>query len=49
MIAFSKCMRANGVTNFPDPPGGGGVNIAGTGISPQAPAFKRRPQHARQR
>jgi hypothetical protein len=40
MIAFSKCMRANGVTNFPDPSGGGGLNIAGTGINPQAPAFK---------
>jgi hypothetical protein len=39
MIAFSKCMRANGVTNFPDP-SGGGLNIAGTGINPQAPAFK---------
>jgi hypothetical protein len=40
LIAFSKCMRANGVTNFPDPSGGGGLNIAGTGINPQAPAFK---------
>jgi hypothetical protein len=40
LIAFSKCMRAHGVTNFPDPAGGGGVNIAGTGINPQAPAFK---------
>jgi hypothetical protein len=39
-IAFSKCMRANGVTNFPDPAGGGGLNIAGTGINPQSPAFK---------
>lgn len=40
LIAFSKCMRAHGVTNFPDPSGGGGLNIAGTGINPQAPAFK---------
>lgn len=39
-IAFSNCMRARGVTNFPDPAGGGGVNIAGTGIDPQSPAFK---------
>jgi hypothetical protein len=39
-IAFSDCMRAHGVTNFPDPAGGGGVNIAGTGIDPQSPAFK---------
>jgi CDGSH-type Zn-finger protein len=39
-IAFSKCMRAHGVTNFPDPSGGGGLNIAGTGINPQSPAFR---------
>jgi hypothetical protein len=39
LIAFSKCMRAHGVPNFPDP-SGGGVNIAGTGIDPQAPAFQ---------
>ncbi|MGA2927919.1 MAG: hypothetical protein ABSG43_18375 [Solirubrobacteraceae bacterium] len=40
LIAFSKCMRAHGVTNFPDPAGSGGLNIAGTGINPQSPAFK---------
>jgi hypothetical protein len=39
-IAFSKCMRAHGITNFPDPSGGGGLNIAGTGINPSSPAFK---------
>jgi hypothetical protein len=39
-VVFSNCMRAHGVTNFPDPAGGGGVNIAGTGINPQSPAFK---------
>ncbi len=39
-IAFSNCMRAHGVTNFPDPAGGGGLNIGGTGINPRAPAFK---------
>ncbi len=38
-IAFSKCMRAHGITNFPDP-NGRGINIAGTGINPQAPAFR---------
>ena len=38
-IAFSKCMRAHGITNFPDP-NGHGINIAGTGINPQAPAFR---------
>ena len=40
LIAFSKCIRAHGVTNFPDPGGGGGLNISGTGINPQSPAFK---------
>jgi len=38
-IAFSKCMRAHGVTNFPDP-NGHGINIGGTGINPQSPSFK---------
>jgi len=32
-------MRAHGVTNFPDPDGHG-INIAGTGINPQAPSFQ---------
>jgi hypothetical protein len=39
MIAFSKCMRKHGVPNFPDPSAGGGLNIGGTGINPQAPSF----------
>ena len=40
-IAFANCMRTHGVPSFPDPSGGGaGVNLAGTGINPQSPAFK---------
>jgi hypothetical protein len=40
-IAFSKCMREHGVTDFPDPGGGGGgINLAGTGINPNSPAFR---------
>ena len=40
-LDFSECMRSHGVTGFPDPsPGGGGLNIAGTGINPSSPAFK---------
>jgi hypothetical protein len=40
-LAFSECMRSHGVTGFPDPsPGGGGLNIAGTGINPSSPAFQ---------
>lgn len=39
LIAMSKCMRAHGVTNFPDPTGRG-INIGGTGINPRSPAFQ---------
>lgn len=40
MLAFSECMRSHGVTNFPDPSGGGGLNLDGTGINPFSPSFK---------
>jgi hypothetical protein len=44
LLAFARCMRNNGVPNFPDPPltGAGPTKIQGgqTGIGPQAPAFK---------
>jgi hypothetical protein len=40
-IEFANCMRAHGVPSFPDPGGGGGgIDLAGTGINPQSPAFK---------
>jgi hypothetical protein len=40
-LAFSQCMRSHGVTNFPDPSSGGGIQIkAGSGIDPFSPAFK---------
>ncbi len=40
-LKFADCMRANGVPTFPDPSGGGGgLNLAGTGINPQSPAVK---------
>jgi hypothetical protein len=40
-LAFAKCMRANGVPNFPDPKPGGapGFSIP-AGTSPAAPAFR---------
>lgn len=38
-VAFSQCMRTNGVPNFPDPKGGGGIQL-GPGINPNSPAFK---------
>jgi hypothetical protein len=46
MLQFSQCMRAHGLTNFPDPQfsgGGGGVGIRfreGSGVDPSSPAFK---------
>lgn len=40
-LKFADCMRAHGVPSFPDPSGeGGGVDLAGTGIDPQSPAFR---------
>ena len=39
-LKFADCMRARGVPSYPDPGGGGGANLAGTGINPQSPAFK---------
>ena len=38
-LAFSRCMRANGVSNFPDPnPSGGGFPVSG--LSRSSPAFQ---------
>lgn len=40
-LKFSRCMRANGVPNFPDPQAGGGIEISpGSGLHPQSPAFQ---------
>ena len=42
-LSFSKCMRAHGVKNFPDPSTqGGGIKIADgrKGVDPSAPAFQ---------
>jgi hypothetical protein len=38
LIAFAKCMRSNGLPNFPDPTTGG-FRLA-PGMSPSSPAFK---------
>jgi hypothetical protein len=45
MLDFSKCMRARGITGFPDPTfgGGGGAQLhigKSTGIDPNSPAFQ---------
>jgi hypothetical protein len=39
-LAFARCMRADGVPNFPDPQSGGGTIFSTAGINPSAPAFK---------
>ncbi|HET7048040.1 MAG TPA: hypothetical protein VFI54_07200 [Solirubrobacteraceae bacterium] len=42
-LAFSRCMRAHGLTNFPDPSPGGGIQLRITpnsGINPFSPTFK---------
>jgi hypothetical protein len=39
-IRYSDCMRAHGVTDFPDPGGSGGVSLSGAGINPRSPAFQ---------
>ena len=36
---FSACMRTHGVTNFPDPTPGGGIELP-TDLDPQSPAFR---------
>lgn len=40
-VKFSQCMRAAGVSNFPDPSPGGGLRISpDSGVNPAAPAFQ---------
>jgi hypothetical protein len=43
-IAFSDCMRAHGMTNFPDPSGSGAFQLP-AGVNPQSPGFQSA-QHA---
>jgi hypothetical protein len=40
-LAFSKCMRANGVSSFPDPSPGGGFAFHASGQLTASPAFRR--------
>lgn len=47
-LQFSRCMRAHGVTNFPDPSGHGQIQIGdSSGINPQSPAFQGAQQSCR--
>ncbi len=38
-LAFARCMRANGVSDFPDPKTGAGAVFIPAGNNPSAPAF----------
>lgn len=41
LLAYAKCMRANGVPAFPDPSSEGGFTFrAGGGVDPGSPAFR---------
>ncbi len=40
-LKFSRCMRVNGVANFPDPGAGGSLQFgSGNGIDPRSPQFQ---------
>jgi hypothetical protein len=40
-LRFSRCMRANGVPNFPDPDGSGALQFgSGSGIDPRSPGVQ---------
>src|SRR5581483_6529811 len=40
-LKFSNCMRAHGLSNFPDPGAGGGLKLVpGSGLNPQSPSFQ---------
>jgi hypothetical protein len=40
MLEFAKCMRANGVENFPDPTGGGMMIGPDSGVDPRSQEFQ---------
>jgi hypothetical protein len=40
-LEFATCMRSHGVSNFPDPGPGGGIQIGpNSGVNPRSPAFQ---------
>jgi hypothetical protein len=43
MLRYARCMRAHGVSDFPDPSPGGGIQIQqqpGSDLDPSSPVFK---------
>jgi len=49
---LAKCMRANGVPEFPDPSADGGIQLHrtkdGSGIDPESPEFRKAEEACRQ-
>jgi hypothetical protein len=39
-LKFSQCMRADGVSNFPDPSPGGGYNFSASAVETSSPTFQ---------
>jgi hypothetical protein len=40
-LQFANCMRAHGISNFPDPGPGGALKLTpGSGLNPSSPAFE---------
>jgi hypothetical protein len=49
-LAYSRCMRAHGITRFPDPDSQGGISVTGgpgTSLDPNSPQFKAADQACR--
>jgi hypothetical protein len=44
---FAQCMRSHGVTDFPDPTTGGGIDLP-RGLNPESPAFRSARQTCKQ-
>ncbi len=47
-LAYSKCMRDNGVTNFPDPDANGGLKIEGDKVGLGTPAYEKAAEKCKQ-
>lgn len=39
LLAYSKCMRAHGISNFPDPSTDGGLQVDGNAVGQTTPAY----------
>jgi hypothetical protein len=40
LLKYARCMRAHGVSNFPDPSADGGLTLDPTVVNPNSPQFK---------